>query len=83
MTSVLLLLGILAGGAIYTIFNPVLLPEAWETAISTTISSIWNLEGILPIEAIFNCLYWDIVILGAILVFKLVFGAIAGKPEID
>ncbi len=83
MTKILLLTGIIAGGSIYTILNPILLPNFLTDIIVIGVSSIWSLEGILPIQAIMTCLYWDLVIMGSILIFKLIFGAINGKPEMN
>jgi len=67
----------------YTILNPILLPTSVMTVITTGFSSIWGLEGFLPIRAIMLCIYYDFLILVGILSFKLLMGAINGKPEID
>jgi len=83
MAGYLILALALSAGAIYTIINPILLPDAMVLVISDSLQSLWWLSGILPIDAIFKCLYLDFLIFLGFLIFKIFFGAVAGKPEID
>lgn len=82
-TGMTLLLLAITGGIIYSIFNPILLPVTMENAIITFGSSIWSLNGILPITAVMTCIKIDFYILIGLLIWKIFFGAVAGKPEID
>ena len=87
MIEYLAKLGILTtaigSGAVYTYLHPILFPPEILNTMIVGMSSIWSLDGLLPIYAIMNSLYFDIMIIGAILVFKLIMGAINGKPEMN
>ena len=83
MTQLIIYAGIIAGISIYSIINPILLPVSLINASTTAFSSIWALNGIIPIAVIMECIKLDFWLLFGMLIFKMIFGAIAGKPEMD
>lgn len=88
MISILLLLSLIATGAIYTMLNPIFIPADIMNAVNEVFASAWLLDGTIPVQAIFNCLFWIICLLLAKLVFKLIMGFIAmfsggSQPNID
>jgi len=83
MTQFIIFTTAITTGIIYTMIYPISLPNSMLAPIATSVSALWSLDGLLPITAIMACIKWDLIIMGSILIFKLVFGALAGKPEID
>lgn len=82
-TGLALLLILITGGAIYTYIHPVLLPDYYVTIVQDNLSLLWGLDGILPIEAIMNCIRIDVFILCMFLIFKLIMLLTAGSGDID
>lgn len=83
MITAIVFAALLVGGAVYTALNPILLPSPMISSIVDLGSGLWSLEGILPISAIVECIYFDVYVIVLLVLFKVIMGAISGKPEID
>jgi hypothetical protein len=88
MIANLVIISLFATGLIFTMFYPVFLPTYVIDGIKTVLTPIWAFAGILPIQAIFQCLNWIINFLLMFLIYKIIMGLVglvngSGKPEID
>lgn len=79
----LLLYSAITVGAVYTMFNPILFPEYMVDGIESLLQTLWLWADFLPVQAFLNSLYMDMLIFVAFIAWKVIFGSIAGKPEID
>ena len=78
-----IILALVLGGLGLTAIKPIYLPDEMIQGISDFANSIWAFNNFIPVTALFNCISIDIFIIIGIVIFKLLFGLVAGKPEID
>lgn len=83
MIQIALLLMALTITSVYSLVQPVLMSDDMVNTIIEFLSSIWYLTDLLPIEAFIDILKFDVYLFAGILIFRLIFGFLAGKPEIQ
>lgn len=87
MLSILFALAIIGTG-IYTMFNPVLIPQPFMDGLEVFFEGLLYWDGIIPTLAMLKVATFVFLILLLKMMWKIVMGGIAmlsgaGKPEID
>lgn len=64
-------------------FVPLTIPETIVNSIVSVCTSFYSFEGLIPVEALLDSFFFDIMCLMLFSLYNLMTGLIGGQPKLD